>query len=518
MGGPLGFSGAFRRKLSLAVFSKAEPILFILFVVAGLVNIWSSEFFLSLDGPAHIHNAKLFDQIDHNPFLQQYYFHSSFYLPNYFSTIALNGLMHFFDAIVSEKLLISFIVTFIPITFRAMVFTIQPEKTVYTSLIFFLPFSKLLYVGFYNFMVAFVFLNVSIILFYHLLRNGWSVALFLLTTINAIVLYYSHALIFALSGLTILLLLVFENSKTPKRIFSMALKLFLMYGIPLLMYVLFVTNFSIPDYDYDSQKHEKVEALLTYHSGITFLKEQEMVNTAWVPVLLVFLAGVCIGTRKRENGLRTYFRVSDVFVLISLTMICLIFNVKDGQFGGMFIQRLVYICFYFVIIWLLCNLKNSNSLFLLCLSIVIYVYVRLSLDRHQYTSQFNEYINGVRSVETYIQNNSLVFALVLSDIWHFKHISGYLGLNKALVLNDNYEAILDWFPIRFNKDVIYPYQGALDFKTKEIHYPDYVYIFGDTALLRQDKYLSSWLFLEKNAKHIFSSSDKNSHLYKVIEN
>ncbi len=514
--GPAWFKFPFQKKPGTNFVSALEPLFFCLFLIAGLFNVWSSEFFISLDGPAHLYNAKLLGQIDNSPFLQEYYLRSSFYLPNYFTNMALNALMRFFNAITSEKMLISFIVTFIPISFRAMVNTIKPEKTAYTALIFLLPFSKLLHVGFYNFMVAFVFFNVAVLLFYVLLRKGPGISLYLLTIANGLLLYYSHALVFALAGLTLLFLLVFENSKMPKRVFTYMSHLFLMYCIPMIMYVLFVSNFTIPDYNYDNPSNEKVEALTTFQSGVTFLQEKELVYTAWVPLLLVFLGGIALSTRKRGKGFSDYFRVSDVFVFISFAMIYFIFNSKDGQFGGMFVHRLSYIAFYFAIVWVLCNLNASPLLYLLSLGLVAGIYIRLSVERHKYTSQFDKYIKGVISTEDYIQENSLVYVFILTDVWHLNHLSGYLGLNKTLVLNDNYEAILDWFPLRFRKEKIYPYQLPLEIRSDNKHDPDYVYVFGDSKNLEQEKYKASLEFLNKKARCIYNSPDKHSHLYKVI--
>jgi hypothetical protein len=518
MSEPAWFKFPFQKKPGTNFVSVLEPFFFCLFLVAGLINVWSSEFFLSLDGPAHLYNAKLLGQIDHSPFLQKYYTRSSIYLPNYFTNSVLSCLMRFFDGITSEKILISFIVTFIPLSFRTMVNVIRPEKTAYTALIFLLPFSKLLHVGFYNFMAAFVFFNIALILFYRLLRSGPSIGLFVLTTVNALLLYYSHALVFALAGVTILFLLVFENGKAPKRIFGYMLSLAFMYGIPIVMYVFFVSTFAIPDYNYDIPSNEKVEGLIMFQDGITFQKHKELENTALVPLLLAFFAGSSISLRERQKKWSDFFRVSDVFMLISLGMFYLIFHSKDGQFGGMFVHRISYIAFYFVIIWLLCNLKTSWFNYLFSLSVVLVIYFSLSLERHKYTAQFDKYIKGVISTENYIQDSSLVYTIILSDVWHLNHLSGYLGLNKKLVLNDNYEAILDWFPLKFKKDVIYPFQLPLDVKSDKKHYPDYVYVFGDVRFLEQEKYRSSAEFLNQKARCIYNSKDEHSHLYKVIKN
>jgi len=516
--GPAWLNFPFQKKSGVNFVSSLEPLFFCLFLVAGLINVWSSEFFLSLDGPAHLHNARLLSQIDSSPFLQNFYVRSSFYLPNYFTNVVLSGLMKVFNAITSEKILISFIITFIPLSFRAMVNTIQPEKTAYTALIFLLPFSKLLHVGFYNFMAAFVFFNIAVILFYRLLRSGPSTGLFVLTTANGLLLYYSHALVFALAGVTILFLLVFENVKTPKLIFGFMLSLFLMYIIPIVMYVFFVSTFSIPDYNYDIPSHEKVEGLIMFQDGVTFQKHKELENTALVPLLLIFFAGIIVSARERQKTWSEFFKVSDLFILFSLGMIYLIFHSKDGQFGGMFVHRISYMAYYFAIVWVLCNLNISWFNYLLSLGFVLVIYISLSIERHKYSAQFDKYIRGVISTEHYIQDNSLVNSIILTDVWHLNHLSGYLGLNKNLVLNDNYEAILDWFPLRFKKDVIYPYQLPLDVRTETKHHPDYVYVFGDVRLLDQERYRLSADFLKQKTRCIYNSVDEHSHLYKVIRN
>jgi hypothetical protein len=285
----------------------------------------------------------------------------------------------------------------------------------------------------------------------------------------------------------------------------------------MVMYVFFVSNVSIPDYNYDNATHEKVEALISFQSGVTFLQEKELLYTAFVPLLLFFFGGNIVSTRSGGKRLGDYFRTSDVFIFISLGMIYFVFNAKDGQFGGMFVHRLSYIAFYFAIVWVLCNLNNSSVHYLLSLGLVAVIYINLSLERHRYTAQFDKYIKGVMSTENYIQNNALVYTIILTDVWHLNHLSGYLGLKKDLVLNDNYEAILDWFPLKFKKEIIYPYQLPLEVRAEDKHYPDYVYVFGNTKLLEQEKYKSSLEFLTQKARCIYNSPDEHSHLYKVIK-
>ena len=58
--------------------------------------------------------------------------------------------------------------------------------------------------------------------------------------------------------------------------------------------------------------------------------------------------------------------------------------------------------------------------------------------------------NEIVEASNYIESESVVLPILLSDNFIYGHISNYLGTSKPMVITDNYEASLNDFPIVWN--------------------------------------------------------------------
>ena len=134
-----------------------ETLFFYGFLVISLINVWAVNVYSTIDGPAHLYNAGLLNLFDGNSFLNEYFQKNDLFLPNYFSHILLSNLFLFFDPFTSEKIFLSFLVLFMPLSFR-LVIKLYTKNTLYSFLIFPLVFSFLMHVGFFNFCAAFIFM------------------------------------------------------------------------------------------------------------------------------------------------------------------------------------------------------------------------------------------------------------------------------------------------------------------------------------------------------------------------
>ena len=61
-------------------------------------------------------------------------------------------------------------------------------------------------------------------------------------------------------------------------------------------------------------------------------------------------------------------------------------------------------------------------------------------------------VKAIEEVTNKIKPDNLVLSLNYSPNWLHSHISGYIAGNKPLVILENYEAQLNWFPVKWNLD------------------------------------------------------------------
>ena len=57
---------------------------------------------------------------------------------------------------------------------------------------------------------------------------------------------------------------------------------------------------------------------------------------------------------------------------------------------------------------------------------------------------------SIHKVAAYIPPGSIVLPINNSDHWIMEHFSNYLGIDEPLIVLDNYESTVNYFPIHFN--------------------------------------------------------------------
>jgi hypothetical protein len=56
---------------------------------------------------------------------------------------------------------------------------------------------------------------------------------------------------------------------------------------------------------------------------------------------------------------------------------------------------------------------------------------------------------NIQEVSKLIEDSSYVYTVNYSDNWTYVHFSDYLGYNKPVILDENYEADQDYFPLKW---------------------------------------------------------------------
>jgi hypothetical protein len=490
-----------------------ENLMFYGLLILSIINIWSVNIYVTNDGPSHLYNAGLLNLMDGNSFLNEFYKKNDLFLPNYFSHIVLSNLFLVFDPFTSEKIFLSLFVLFLPLTFRYAL-KLYTKNTRYSFLIFPLVFSFLFQFGFFNFCVAFVFLNCQLILLYFILQDNKKWHHLLLFVFNSIVLYHAHPFVFCVSILIIGLLTIFYYAPDVKVILKKGLFLLLLLLPALTLFFIFYFKYQIPDYDYPTTEADKFNKILIFSPGISY-STNEGINAGVIAILIYFLMSAVIMTRFFYKKAEKIISYSDAFLFFAIILIPFIIYTNSGWLSGMLTDRLVYIFFYIIVFWIALNALEFKVIYYISVLIVVLTFHFQSHNRSKALNDLSGQAESIAASSKYVRENSTVFSVNYSDNWLAGNFSNYCGINKSIINMNNYEAILGWFPLKWNKKNRESVNWNIDSTDKITQLPDYILFYGDMAKLNNVENEKLKQFIQLNSVKRFQSANKYCNLYEV---
>jgi len=451
------------------------------------------RFFPTMDGPAHLYNSNIINTLlfSSHSLYNDYFIINPEPVPNWLSHFVLLLARQIFPAWLAEKFLLILYFTLLPMSFRALVKVYNKPELSY--IIFPFTYSFLFYIGFYNFCLAFVLLFFTIR--YWLLNNNSSSFKFVfILGILITTTYFSHILVysFLLFSLFVLIsqesvLQYFRNSFGNKRsVFYFKKYMFLLVAsLPtLILFVYFFIGRHFPSDNQSLSNSELFKWIIDIRPIISLDYNLELQLTKFLYYLFIVLMLVLLYQRVKQIDYEQHqtffermkyslghgvFLKTDIFLFITMALLLLLFNIPNGAGAGMMSDRLALLFYIFFIFWLAIQ---SFPKYLKTIAIVIIVSVNMGfLYRYMLaTRDLNSMIKPIIATTDYIEPNSTVLPLNYSDHWLALHFSNYLGIEKPIVVLENYEADVGWFPICWNKNR--PKKGLTD-----ADLADYVFVF-----------------------------------------
>ena len=483
-------------------------------LVISLINVWAVNVYATIDGPAHLYNAGLLNLFDGNSFLNEYFQKNDLFLPNYFSHILLSKLFLFFDPFTSEKIFLSFIVLFMPLSFRYVI-KLYTKNTLYAFLIFPLVFSFLLHVGFFNFCAAFIFFNCQIALLYFFLKENKKWHHLVLFVLNSIILFNAHAFIFVATLIVVFLITIIYFRAEFKVLFKKLMFLFLLFLPALILFSIFYFKYSIPNYDYATTDYEKFSKIIDFSPAIVFNKETDGINSGINLVILFFLANAVFLKRFVFNSEKKEINYTDVFLVLSIILVPIIVYTNSGWLSGMLSDRLVFMFFYFMVFWIAFNALEFKAIYFISAIVIFNSFYKLSFKRNKVLTQLSSHAEKIIATSDYIKEKSTVFSVNYSDSWLEPHFSNYLGVNKNVVNLDNYEAVLGWFPLKWKDEKHISVSWEANSSNKQNSLPDYIFMYGNLSKINNVENLKFKQFIDSNTVKRYESQDKYCCLYEV---
>ncbi|MFT3884507.1 MAG: hypothetical protein QM724_03480 [Flavobacteriales bacterium] len=472
---PAGSKQPTERMMQKALPRPVERYLFLIAVLLNALPVLVSKYFPSMDGAAHLYNSRLIHELlfgQDDP-LRLFYSFTAIPVPNWLGHFILTAALTILPAFLAEKMVVVAYVAGLPYAFRQLIRTISPRNVEYSFLILPFCYSYLFTLGFYNFSLALVLMLLTLAFWIrtdatpHTARTLGFLAL-LLT-----LLYFAHIFVFGLTlgmlGLHVVIHSVpggtwQEGAWTRDMLRSMRPKLGRLAcasAIPLILAFIYSRSMpSAPYYTFIS-RHELLEWLYTLRPIISYNMGLEGVYTQRIFQALVLLSIMSLFIFPamgyfRRNGpnavnATVINRRSALFWATSCLLLLLLYLLMpDGNgLAGYMSVRLGLLLFLFAIAAL--SLKRTPKWFTWAV-ILLVLYSNFELDRY-YVSVVRDQNKVAMNCElacSHIPSGSIVFPIDRSGNWLGSHYSNYLGINKPLVILENYEAGTGYFPLRWN--------------------------------------------------------------------
>jgi len=517
--------------------SKHEVYFFYCIVLINLFPVLITKYFPTVDGPAHLYNSRLIiDLLANNKSrLAEYFVFNNNLNPNWSGHLILGGLLYIFPAFLAEKFLLLFYLIFFPISFRFLFKTLKLKEKYLLYFVFPFTYSFMFYYGFYNFHIGIVIFFLTVGFWVNFLKLGLNYHRLFLLFILSLCVFFSHLFILAMLLMVIAMLnlkdlvaLIKSNTKNKKLITkSLLQQLVVIFPVIVLSLIYFHYN-PIEERTFDYMKSADLwKWVQQVQPAKAISYDKEGIFTKWIFILFPLIAVYLLIIRLKSFS--KPIKISTVtWGVLTLIVFIGLYTLPNGTSSFGFISsRLVLFFFLFLIIFFA---TQKVSLWIKVVSFIIINYVNIALIKVYILSseKLNNVSVNILSASENIRPYSTVLPINDSDNWLFGHISNYLGVDKPMIILENYEASQNYFPLKWNRKKIPElHLGSLYQRLNVFPYSsnnrqeqiDYVFVLTDTKkTLTGENENSIKALLENYYDLIYLSEDKSIKLFKKVLN
>ncbi|MGE0090883.1 MAG: hypothetical protein AB7S50_15545 [Bacteroidales bacterium] len=495
-----------------SLFYKYEFVLFAAFLFINLLPIALFKFLPTLDGPSHLHNANLIKNLlfTDSDFLNKFYQLNNELLPNWSGHFILALFNSFFPAWIADKILILIYLILLPVSFRWFVKSINPNNYLLSYLIFPFCYSFTFFLGFYNFSLALVLLFLLLGFWIKMQEKiqAMNIAiLFILFT----TLYFSHVFVFFIAimatGVIVLKQLAIDNEKTSfhnsfQLFFKRIAIIVLTSGLGLFLSLKFLLSRTAFNYSY-IPKIELLKWIRDIRPTVVFNFGHETVYTRILFYLIVLLTIAALVQKVNDiikskprfaDFIVSSVKQNDLWFVFSFFLLLFYFFMPDSNgYSGYFTVRMVLLLYLFYIVWIAIQ-KYPRWLLILSISVVFLTNFGLNFYYIKQIRHLNNLALEINNQSKFIDDYKVVLPINFSTNWMHGHFSNYLGIDKPIVILENYECGTGYFPVKWSNDFPNTTVGnrknsefCINWKTNTEslnQYPiDYIFILGNTEEL-----------------------------------
>ncbi len=445
--------------------TRAEFLLFFILLVSHLAHIWSVPVFLTQDGPSHVNNSRLFLNLlfgEQGLLARDFYVLNWSPVPNWFTTIALSGLMVIFPPIVAEKLFLSVLIVTTTLSFRSLLGHIAPEALGLSGFGFLFSNSVFLYLGFYNFQwgLAFLFLFIAQCILWNKDRTK---KIGVITAALGVLLFFTHPIL-ALIALVFWVSSVILHGYFCERKFRLQ-RLFVDTSVVAPLLLLFLNYFLSLATSQAGIFRPRLhwiflEQLVALKQLIAF---SDLEQKCFSILILILLLNVVAGVVKRANLPAPELTWS--FVGVGGLSVFTFFFISDHLAGGSEIHPRMALLFVFSLILFAASLNKPKELDKYNLWAAFCIPIAILILRWPYQQRAGALAGQYLKAQQAIPDRCVYLPANLTNLGYtpdgilsprieiFIHMGCYLGATGDRICLDNYEAVSEVFPLRWLPEV-----------------------------------------------------------------
>lgn len=509
-----------------------ENVFFWLCLLASLWVVWFNPYNPTLDGPAHLYNAQLMNYlIGGNKFIGSYYTLNKIPVANLTDHYILACMLDIFSWQMVEKLFPMLYLLGFSLLFRRLIRQWNPTHTGLSMAAIPFSFSLFYYWGFFNFCLSFLLLF-AIVIYYHKHFFGEnktaSPVNYLILGLLATLQYFTNGLAFLFTGLLVFLMelpqwIRFFSNAGFKALLNRVGLIALAWLPGITCFLAFLHKIRLPSGGDTTPFSDLMHDVYTMRPLLVFGKA-EITYTHYFFYLLViaFIAAIYFRLRKRSAF---KWNAADIILLLALIAFLLYLFIPDDADVGMMSVRLEYFFAVFLLLWI--ALQKGSRIITGIISIAFLV-VHFSLMFTIHQQVLSDLIGQeaiIRDASKIIKPNSVVLAVDVTDNWLAHHFPDYLGVDKPVVILDNYEANDGWFATAWNtssqpqmllngKSLVPPFDSLPSVPPGAINY---IFVYGNyNNIAQKTEWSTVNEVLKKDYALIYTSKDKYVHIFSPV--
>ena len=570
---PSPVSSLISRSLRFLTQSLVIPALFL---VLCMMQIWTTRYVPSLDGPQHLYNAHVLAGLVKGNDLFGEFFRVNPVVVGYWSGHFFLGLFKLFlPGWLAEKFFLSAYVLGMFFSFRYLVRSIRPEgENLLVCLIFPFIFHTYLLLGYYSFSIAAIFFFWA---FGYWIRTSGRFRWKQMITFGALVMaiFLSHALIFLFFGVSFLVYFLSTslhrrlNGKTAlagradeadenggstfeagesggasgtgfnregvgtRRFLSQIWRLALSVLPAVVLWALYIrrvmeVNPGVTPAAYPAT--ELIKDLFRIRQLVGF--HHEMESPAYrVLFVLIALLGLYLFVRtmwklnRGDERWIVWLNRHYAWVWVSLIFLLAYFLAPDRISAGNLTHRFG-VFFFLSLVVLLAAQPVPPWMQLITVAVLLGVMGITRNIHHDFYERLNADIGEIREMSPYMEEGTTVVSINTSDNWIHRHFQLYAVVDKSIVHLDNPQC-RGQFPVVWDKtslpesytgDRFYRPAGSPDVRGEgyRILQVDYITVFYHERFWEMEEYAAWQQILEEHYERVVVSSGGRAGLYKNV--
>lgn len=414
---------------------KNGGLIFIVFLIIHLLPLFSVDILLTLDGPSHLYNAKLFNELlTGNDLVSELYQINTELVPNYLGHLILSSLLWLTTPILALKIIHLIYVVGLALAFRRLVLLLSPDNGKMSVLIFPLIYSAPFISGFYNFSLALILL---LVILYFWIKNNESrtIVFYIKLSVLLFLTYLAHSFTFGVLCLSLAVIIITKKGiKNYKEWLVDGIKVAIAALVPIVLGVSFVLS---RESEYSYLTNEELWYQIT---NFKFIYSFQRKPSFWVLIYVLFSLFGSVFFKAKNNLALIYV----AFILFGLY-----FVLPDGVgYASVFSVRTLLLSFLFFILWLALQKRNKIIQYLIIGLLFFYQNYRMN-ELADWSVNKNNKAKELIALGDLIPENSIIKPISSLNEWQYTHLSNFLGVNRAQIILENYEAVHDYFPVKW---------------------------------------------------------------------